>query len=409
VRGGVVARFEREYGASNRVVNFTGQHSVVFVNSQVLGGARVPELARAAQGFLDALDGGRSGSMGTRVLVSHIPLYRRRDTPCGPLRTSSASMRESNSYHMTLLKYQNLLTQGPSDALLAATRPALVLSGHDHDHCDVVHRYRAVGEAAGAGACRVREASLGTFSFLQGNWFPSFALMTLAAPEPRPAGDGASCPPAPEDEAAVGVYLRICHLPSRLRLLIFLYPLTAGVAAVLLCVHRCFSDRPRKAAHGDGDDCEMGLLSHHHDRHAQGGADPVHRGEADAEPVHRGDVAARSRTHHPHHHQHHCHPREDVVSWDAARPASDRGGPCGPPRASSVSQWLRALGNRLSRVACDRDLALPPRGHNHNHNRRLPPIGSRVFTTAGAAINVAAHVLAVVSFWGACQVLIACL
>ncbi|XP_039827079.1 uncharacterized protein C630.12-like isoform X5 [Panicum virgatum] len=67
------------------------------------------------------------------------------------------------------ITYQNYLTKETSDLLLSLLKPVLVLSGHDHDQCTVVHS-TPFGP--------VTEHTLGTISWQQGNLYPSFMLLS---------------------------------------------------------------------------------------------------------------------------------------------------------------------------------------------------------------------------------------
>ncbi|GJN31700.1 hypothetical protein PR202_gb20128 [Eleusine coracana subsp. coracana] len=67
------------------------------------------------------------------------------------------------------ITYQNYLSKETSDLLLSILKPVLVLSGHDHDQCTVVHS-TPFGP--------VTEHTLGTISWQQGNLYPSFMLLS---------------------------------------------------------------------------------------------------------------------------------------------------------------------------------------------------------------------------------------
>lgn len=54
-----------------------------------------------------------------------------------------------------------------------SVQPSVVFSGDDHDQCSIVHR---VGDASQQ---VVMEQTVGTFSWLQGNLWPSFAVVQL--------------------------------------------------------------------------------------------------------------------------------------------------------------------------------------------------------------------------------------
>ncbi|BBG98718.1 Calcineurin-like metallo-phosphoesterase superfamily protein [Prunus dulcis] len=100
-----------------------------------------------------------------RVLLTHIPLYRQDWTDCGPIRI----LRSADGQEVV---YQNYITKESSKYLLDSIQPVLVLSGHDHDQCHVIHesKYGPVGEY-----------TVGTVSWQQGNLYPSFMYLSLFA------------------------------------------------------------------------------------------------------------------------------------------------------------------------------------------------------------------------------------
>ncbi|URE40233.1 Calcineurin-like phosphoesterase [Musa troglodytarum] len=107
-----------------------------------------------------------------KVLLTHIPLYRPDDTPCGSHRSSSVINQVSSLFCLfitSIFRYQNYLSEETSNHLLDLIRPTLVLSGHDHDQCTVVHP---------TPAGTVTEHTVGTVSWQQGNLYPSFMLLS---------------------------------------------------------------------------------------------------------------------------------------------------------------------------------------------------------------------------------------
>ena len=145
-----------------------------------------------------------------RVLVTHIPLPRETysDGTCGPrrvgpiitprLKTTKAGNGE------TATSYQDYLTDAAADELLSATRPVMILSGHDHDHCDT---------ARGAST----EHTLGAFGWLMGNPRPSFGMLTLRGGEKegRDAGCDEKDGDAPTNPARIAAF-DTCALPRYL-------------------------------------------------------------------------------------------------------------------------------------------------------------------------------------------------
>ncbi|XP_058005148.1 uncharacterized protein C630.12-like isoform X5 [Hevea brasiliensis] len=69
------------------------------------------------------------------------------------------------------IRYQNYVTEESSYKLLELVKSALIVSGHDHDQCTVVHDSK-FGP--------VTEPTLGTISWQRGNLYPSFMLLSVS-------------------------------------------------------------------------------------------------------------------------------------------------------------------------------------------------------------------------------------
>uniref|UniRef100_A0A0D9VUX2 Calcineurin-like phosphoesterase domain-containing protein n=1 Tax=Leersia perrieri TaxID=77586 RepID=A0A0D9VUX2_9ORYZ len=100
-----------------------------------------------------------------------------------PLLGSSSEhyhQRVSNAAMDQGIIYQNYLSKETSDLLLSLLKPVLVLSGHDHDQCTIVHP-TPFGP--------VTEHTLGTISWQQGNLYPSFMLLSAGSKLPENSTD----------------------------------------------------------------------------------------------------------------------------------------------------------------------------------------------------------------------------
>eukprot|EP00759_Apiculatamorpha_spiralis_P027640 PhF_6_TR30405/c0_g1_i1/m.44589 len=103
------------------------------------------------------------------VLALHMPLYRRRVEQCGGLRTKE----EIPSKYEKIMdgdhpqSYQNYVSKVHSEHLLHTVMPKIIISGHDHDHCKYEHNGVST------------EYTIGTFSWLQGNRYPSVSFLLL--------------------------------------------------------------------------------------------------------------------------------------------------------------------------------------------------------------------------------------
>ena len=91
--------------------------------------------------------------------------------------------------------YQDYLSEETARRLLETVEPELILSGHDHDQCEVRHVYGADG-----GNAEVNEITVGTFSALNGNVDPSFLMLSIGDDSGR--------------ESAELIQHKLCFLPS---------------------------------------------------------------------------------------------------------------------------------------------------------------------------------------------------
>ncbi|XP_021297245.1 uncharacterized protein C630.12 isoform X2 [Herrania umbratica] len=189
----VVRRYEKEFGSRNyRFV--VGKVEFIAVDAQTLD----------------------DHQLHPRVLLTHIPLYRPDWTDCGPHRSSPIiNQRVLHSIHDQEIRYQNYITEESSSQLLNSIKPVLVLSGHDHDQCTVVHEAKSGS---------VKEHTLGTISWQQGNLYPSFMLLSAS---------NSSLPDASWPEKAVLTHL--CFLPMQTHIYIwYLVQFVLTILALLL-------------------------------------------------------------------------------------------------------------------------------------------------------------------------------
>ncbi|KAJ1296889.1 hypothetical protein BS78_01G336400 [Paspalum vaginatum] len=163
----VLNRYEKEFGSRNYQFS-AGKVDFVVVDAQTLDGAKKSKEMSSSWEFIKTLPPGNASN--PKVLLTHIPLYRPDSTPCGPHRSSPViNQRVSYAAFDQGVTYQNYLTKETSDLLLSLLKPVLVLSGHDHDQCTVVH-------STPSGP--ITEHTLGTISWQQGNLYPSFMLLS---------------------------------------------------------------------------------------------------------------------------------------------------------------------------------------------------------------------------------------
>lgn len=105
------------------------------------------------------------------ILLTHVPLYRPRDTDCGPFRERGNAISISAGF-----QYQNVLTPKISAdivAKLGAGEVAQVYSGDDHDYCEIEHN-----EFTG----RIKEITVKSMSWAMGVRKPGFLAVSLWNP-----------------------------------------------------------------------------------------------------------------------------------------------------------------------------------------------------------------------------------
>lgn len=189
----IVRRYEKEFGKRN--YRFTvGKVEFIVVDAQTLDGYPEGNLAAATWDFVKNVS--IDFQLLPRVLLTHIPLYRRDETPCGPHRSSPIiNQRIVRTGHSQEILYQNYITEESSNRLLNLIKPVLVLSGHDHDQCTVSHESNHE---------HIKEHTVGTISWQQGNLYPSFRLLS--------ASNSALLNMSNLEEA---VLTRLCFLPMQ--------------------------------------------------------------------------------------------------------------------------------------------------------------------------------------------------
>lgn len=208
----VLSRYEKEFGSRNYQFS-AGKVDFVVVDAQTLDGAKQSKERSSSWEFIKTLSPGNTSN--PKVLLTHIPLYRPDNSPCGPHRSSPViNQRVSYAALDQGITYQNYLTKETSDLLLSLLKPILVLSGHDHDQCTVVHS-TPFGP--------VTEHTLGTISWQQGNLYPSFMLLSAG---PKLSQNSTDL----EHEVA----MNLCFLPKQTH--IYIWYICQFVVTILLLV-----------------------------------------------------------------------------------------------------------------------------------------------------------------------------
>ncbi|KAJ7543628.1 hypothetical protein O6H91_09G045800 [Diphasiastrum complanatum] len=166
----VMQRYKRIFGETDHKVTI-GMVDFVFVDAQALDGSEAELHSNMSWSFIQAFSKGSTHA--PRVLLTHIPLYRPDNTPCGYYRASPVINQRITKFgpRRQDLVYQNYLTNETSSKLLESIKPVAVFSGHDHDQCTISHQLDGK---------HVKEYTVGTFSWLQGNLYPSFMMLSVA-------------------------------------------------------------------------------------------------------------------------------------------------------------------------------------------------------------------------------------
>lgn len=227
IREGVKERFTTYFGETSSVLE-AGNHSIVLLDSVSLSNDVNSRIYEPEREFLDALPQRLSvGEHTTKksphtifslseakpaeleapqdpvpwknklptILLTHVPLYRLPNTPCGPHRESASAIAIRGGY-----QYQNVLTPELSNEILQKTSAKYVFSGDDHDYCEVEHMY--TGDQG-----KVKEITVKAFAWTMGIRRPGFLLVSMW----NPTGGGL--------EAAAGiptVQTQLCLLPDQI-------------------------------------------------------------------------------------------------------------------------------------------------------------------------------------------------
>lgn len=164
------------------------------------------------------------------VLLTHVPLYRKPGTPCGPLReryppSAEGELEEDEPNAIKVqsgYQYQNVLTPTISNDLVSKIGPSLiqVYSGDDHDYCELLHREFSNSP---------REITVKSLSWAMGVRRPGFVLASLWNPIDPTTGK----PLDPHQAASTGTLQnQLCLLPNQLSIFIWY----AGLFAFSLLV-----------------------------------------------------------------------------------------------------------------------------------------------------------------------------
>ena len=164
----VLERHEQAFGKTNQVLNL-GEFRVVMVDTVSLS-QMVNARRNATLQFVEETSMGTTEHRPT-ILVSHIPLWRPLDQR-KPTQDCPHGLPEATYYD-----FQNALSTQLSLLLIEKIQPSVILSGDHHHLCVYEHRWHA--SMFQSTVPPIRETTLPTISFLQGELWPGYGLLTL--------------------------------------------------------------------------------------------------------------------------------------------------------------------------------------------------------------------------------------
>lgn len=163
------------------------------------------------------------------ILLTHVPLYRKPATPCGPLRERSPpaapNLEEDEPNSLKIAggyQYQNVLTPTISTELVTKAGPNVVqvYSGDDHDYCEVSHR-----EFNGS----PNEITVKSLSWAMGVRHPGFVLTSLWNPIDPSTGESI------QKSSSATIQNHLCLMPDQLGIFIH-YGCILGLSIVILFI-----------------------------------------------------------------------------------------------------------------------------------------------------------------------------
>jgi hypothetical protein len=216
------------------------------------------ELAKAELPEVEGLD--TSGY--PAVLLSHVPLYRDPETPCGPMRERHPQGRDGNGKLLEKDPRNSILVQGgyqyqnvlSGEVTLEVTSAIgdirYAFSGDDHDYCEVKHmRF----PSAGGG---IREITVKSLSWAMGVRKPGFQLVTLWNPvdEEGLSVEGPIATPTLQSH--------LCLLPDQLGIFLRYAILFGFTLSVLLIRAGHMASNPAKSLFAGSESPVLPVINH---------------------------------------------------------------------------------------------------------------------------------------------------
>ena len=133
-------RYLSTFGQLNSLIN-VANHSVITLDTVSLSASENLNSKLAAELFLEEF-GQKSKYLGYshNILISHVPLYRPENVDCGPRRRTPPIKNQYGYQYQSRFINVDLIQPPLTHKILQAFRPALILSGDDHDDCVYHHK-----------------------------------------------------------------------------------------------------------------------------------------------------------------------------------------------------------------------------------------------------------------------------
>jgi ethanolamine phosphate phosphodiesterase len=132
-------RFNKFFGNTNSRIEIKGTNYVIYtIDSIALSDSKAPEIQNLSIDYLNEVKNYHNvNPLEKRILLTHVPLFRDPNTQvCGALRESKKPFPIVKGN-----QYQTVISSELTDMILDCINPDLVLSGDDHDYCEITHSF----------------------------------------------------------------------------------------------------------------------------------------------------------------------------------------------------------------------------------------------------------------------------
>eukprot|EP01087_Luapelamoeba_hula_P016497 TRINITY_DN5074_c2_g2_i1.p1 TRINITY_DN5074_c2_g2~~TRINITY_DN5074_c2_g2_i1.p1 ORF type:complete len:269 (-),score=53.54 TRINITY_DN5074_c2_g2_i1:324-1130(-) len=230
---GIDSRFEKEFGAANRLF-FIGEQPFVTLNSMALTKNCKCALCTSTQDDLLALRTAITSSTTRRpILLLHFPLFRPTEALCTYSDMTAALAEKEHKrnefddvtgiYSHNNKEDEDVVNAETTRYILSLFNPLHIFSGHTHYNCHYTHTFNNTA---------ITETTVSTF-----NWRhrtdPSFVLATITNNNNNDNSSNNNSNNSPNGKSGVEVRIAVCPLPDE-RLIFAMYALGAIAWAALL-------------------------------------------------------------------------------------------------------------------------------------------------------------------------------